>query len=322
MSTPEPIITDLEKAAAILRRGDLLALPTETVYGLAGDARDDRVVAKIYAAKGRPSFNPLIVHAADTHALRRLGVFNAVADALAKKFWPGPLTMVLPMQPNAGIARLVTANLPTIALRIPAHPMTQALLRRIDFPLAAPSANPSGRISPTTAQHVANYFSADSVAGILDGGPCAVGLESTIIDLSGDVPRILRPGRIGIADLRALLPMVSTAQPDDAVTAPGMLAQHYAPRVPLRLGYDNPCTNEALLAFGPDIPHGFKAVVNLSTRGDVIEAAANLYAALHALDQPEKYNGIATMSLPETDLGQAIHDRLRRAAHTGGSCKT
>lgn len=318
MTKPPAIIQDVHNAAAILQRGEILAVPTETVYGLAGDATRDKVVAKIYTAKGRPEFNPLIVHTSSLAAAEMLAEFTPLARRLAEKFWPGPLSLVLPLRAGAGIARLVTANLPTIALRVPAHPVIQQLLRQLPFPLAAPSANPSGRISPTSAQHVQDYFTVHNVAAILDGGPCQYGLESAIIDASGPVPRLLRLGSIARQELSAIAPNLTDAAGDGKITAPGMLLKHYAPRLRLRIGCDNANPGEALLAFGPDVPLGFAAVLNLSPTGDLTEAAANLYRHLHALDRPEKFSGIATMILPQTGLGEAITDRLRRAAAGSG----
>ena len=318
MTQPPAIIQDVHNAAAILQRGEILAVPTETVYGLAGDATRDEVVAKIYTAKGRPEFNPLIVHTASAAAAEMLAQFTPLARQLAEKFWPGPLSLVLPLRAGAGIARLVTANLPTIALRVPAHPVIQQLLRQLPFPLAAPSANPSGRISPTSARHVQDYFFEAVVSGILDGGPCQYGLESTIIDVSGPIPRLMRPGSIAREQLLAIAPNLMGVGVDNKITAPGMLLKHYAPRLRLRIGCDAPKPGEALLAFGPDVPLGFAAVLNLSTTGDLTEAAANLYRHLHALDRPEKFSGIATMILPQTGLGEAMADRLRRAAAGSG----
>jgi L-threonylcarbamoyladenylate synthase len=314
MPTIPPVIHDLTPAAARLRAGELIAVPTETVYGLAGNALDDLVVAKIYAAKNRPDFNPLIVHVPDLRAAMEYAAFSPAANKLAEKFWPGPLTMVLRQRAANKLSRLVTANLPTVAIRIPAHPKMQQLLSALPFPLAAPSANPSGMISPTLPEHVQRYFTADQVSAVLDGGPCAHGLESTIIDLSTDQPVLLRQGAVTSAELAAHLSGLREAVKGAAITAPGMLSRHYAPAIPLRLGCDNPRAGEALLAFGPSPPSGFATICNLSATGDLTEAAANLYRQMHILDRADLYVGIATMPIPAHGLGVAIIDRLSRAA--------
>ncbi|WP_415921365.1 L-threonylcarbamoyladenylate synthase [Tateyamaria sp. SN6-1] len=292
----------LAEAAQVLRAGALVAFPTETVYGLGGDARDGDAVAAIYAAKGRPSFNPLIVHVPDLAAAERIAQFDNAARQLAAAFWPGPLTLVLPLRSGHGIASLVTAGLDTVALRVPAHPVAQGLLRAFGAPLAAPSANPSGRISPTTAQHVVSGLGG-RIAGIVDGGPCAVGLESTII---GGAPlALLRAGGVPVEDVEAITGPLAAA--GAGVTAPGQLASHYAPDAALRLNAAAPGPGELFLGFGD-----MDCDVNLSPRSDLAEAAARLFDALHQLDamgQP-----IAVAPVPETGLGRAINDRLRRAA--------
>jgi L-threonylcarbamoyladenylate synthase len=304
--TPEAIT----RAAAVLRDGGLVAFPTETVYGLGGDATSDRAVAAIFAAKERPRFNPLISHVADLDAARRLGRFTPQAEALAAAFWPGPLTLVLPRLPGCPVSLLATAGLDTVAVRVPKHPVAQALLRAVDLPVAAPSANRSGRVSPTEAAHVAEELGS-RIAMILDGGPCAVGLESTVLDVTTDPPTLLRPGGVPAEALGPLqLPDRAGATP----RAPGMLASHYAPRLPVRLDAREARPHEALLGFGPgEAPPGFAAVRWLSRAGDLEEAAANLFAGLRALDRPE-YAGIAAMPIPAKGLGIAINDRLRRAA--------
>lgn len=300
----------LARAAALLGRGALVAFPTETVYGLGADARDGQAVAEIYAAKGRPSFNPLIVHLADADAARKLVHWSDRAEVLAAAFWPGPLTLVLPLRAGHGLSTLVTAGLETVALRVPAHPTARALLDRFGGPLAAPSANPSGRISPTTAEHVAAGLDG-RIAAILDDGPCTVGVESTIVDLSGEAPLLLRAGGLPREPLEAALgePMRDAPPPaaQAEVTAPGQLQSHYAPRASVRLNVTTPRPDEVLLGFGD-----MRCTENLSPTGDLTEAAARLFDLLHRLDatgQP-----IAVAPVPETGLGQAINDRLRRAA--------
>ena len=301
----------IDIAAEALRRGDLVAFPTETVYGLGGDATNDRAVARIFEAKGRPRFNPLIVHFPDRAAAEACVVFNDRATALADRFWPGALTLVLPRRKGCRLSLLVSAGLDTVAVRVPAHPDARRLLRTAGVPVAAPSANRSGRLSPTTAAHVVEDLG-DAVAVILDGGPCAIGLESTVLDLSGPRRTILRQGGIAQEEVEAALgEKVMVAGTDDtAPKSPGMLTSHYAPSLPVRLGATDRRPGEALLGFGPDCPD---AVLNLSERGDLVEAAANLFACLHDLDGPD-YRGIAVAPIPETGLGRAINDRLRRAA--------
>ncbi len=308
--------TAIAHAAALLRAGQLVALPTETVYGLGGDATNDRAVAAIFKAKGRPRFNPLIVHVRTVAYAETLAVFNAPARRAAARFWPGPLTLVLPRQPAAGLSLLASAGLDTVAIRVPAHPVAQALLREADRPIAAPSANRSGRVSPTEAAHVAEELGED-VALILDDGPTSVGLESTVLDLSGQSPVLLRPGAITLEALTELLGPVHLA--GSAVPkSPGMLASHYAPNLPVRLATGGARPGEALLAFGPSAPPGFAEVLWLSRSGDLAEAAANLFAMLRRLDRP-CFTAIAVMPIPEHGLGRAINDRLRRAAAPRGN---
>lgn len=289
-------------------------MPTETVYGLAADATNDRAVAKIYEAKGRPSFNPLIVHVADWAMARRFAGIPPLAEKLAAHFWPGPLTMVLPRRAANGVSHLVTAGLDTIALRSPAHPVARALIAATDRPLAAPSANPSGTVSPTTAAHVREGLGA-RVGLILDGGACPVGLESSIVKVDGERAILLRPGGVPREDLERVIGK-ALAAPSLSIEAPGMMASHYAPRASLRLDAAQPEAEEAFLAFGP-YPPARKNALNLSPSGDVGEAAANLFAHLRALDAlcTEKgLSGIAAAPVPMTGLGEAINDRLRRAA--------
>lgn len=305
----------LTEAATLLREGKLVAFPTETVYGLGADATNDKAVAAIYAAKGRPQFNPLIIHVADPKDLDALIEWNETAHLLAAQFWPGPLTLVLPRKKSATISLLASAGMDTLAVRIPSHPIAQNLIRKTGKPVAAPSANASGKLSPTTPQHVAESLG-DKVDMILAGGKSQVGLESTVISLIGK-PTILRHGGITKEQLEKLLGKVEVFQGTEneaTPLAPGMLASHYAPNLPLRLNATSVAPNEALLAFGPDIAIKGGAIrLNLSAVSDLNEAAANLFGMLRQLDQPQ-YTGIAVMPIPETGLGAAINDRLRRAA--------
>jgi L-threonylcarbamoyladenylate synthase len=302
------------EAGAVLRAGRLVAFPTETVYGLGADATNGQAVAGIFAAKGRPSFNPLIVHVADLEAAEKIGVFNTHARALAETFWPGPLSIVVAQRHDNGIADLATAGLTTIALRVPAHPTALALLRATGRPIAAPSANRSGRVSPTAAAHVAGDFSAAVVGLILDAGATSVGLESTVVDASGATVCLLRPGAVTAAQLEAVVGPISRAfDGGNAPTSPGQLASHYAPRALVRLNALTLQPDEALLAFGPTLPEHAGAVFNLSPTADLVEAAANLFAALRTLDATGA-RSIAVMPIPTAGLGEAINDRLVRAA--------
>ncbi len=304
----EPVNAEtLSRAAALIRGGRLVAFPTETVYGLGADATDDRAVAAIFAAKGRPSFNPLICHLPDIAAARALVDFDGRAERLAARFWPGALTLVLPRRADCPVSRLASAGLPTLAVRVPAHPVALALLAAVGRPVAAPSANPSGRLSPTTAVHVVEGLG-DRVALILDGGPCQVGVESTVVGLGGAEATLLRPGGVPAEAIEAEIGTLRAPESGD-IESPGMLESHYAPDRPLRLDAAEARPGEALLGFGADAPPG----PNLSPTGDLVEAAANLFALLHELDRPE-WRGIAVMAIPEQGLGRAINDRLRRAA--------
>ncbi len=294
------------EAARILRCGGLAAFPTETVYGLGADAGNDRAVAAIFAAKGRPSFNPLIVHVPDVAAARALAVFSPLAEALAARFWPGALTLVLPRRADAKLSLLVSAGLDTVALRVPAHPKALALLRETGLPLAAPSANASGSISPTTAAHVRESLGG-TVDFILDGGPTRLGLESTVIGFVDRHAVMLRPGAIAREEIEAVTGPLAKA--DGEIRSPGQLQSHYAPRAKLRLDARDVRAGESLLGFG-DAPG---AALNLSPRGELKEAAANLFAMLRALDA--KTDAIAVSPIPQHGLGEAINDRLTRAAH-------
>ncbi len=305
---PQAIAT----AAACLAAGGLVAFPTETVYGLGADARNGEAVARLYAAKGRPAFNPLIAHVASREAARRLAAFDAAADKLAAAFWPGPLTLVLPRLPACDVAELALAGLDTVAVRVPAHPIARALLEAFKAPIVAPSANRSGHVSPTSAAHVLADLRG-RIDMLIDAGPCTVGLESTIVACLGE-PTLLRPGGLPRADIERVLgrPLVVAAASDDAPLAPGMLASHYAPKARLRLDADGARADEALLAFGA-APGAGNPILNLSPRGDLIEAAANLFSHLRALDASGAER-IAVMKVPHEGLGEAINDRLARAA--------
>jgi L-threonylcarbamoyladenylate synthase len=309
---------DIAEAARLLRGGALVAFPTETVYGLGGDATDGRAVAAIFAAKGRPRFNPLISHLAASEQAAEYAELDERAREVAARFWPGPLTLVLPRRRDCAIALLASAGLDTVAMRVPAHTLAHALLNAVGRPIAAPSANRSGRVSPTTASHVREELG-DRIAAIIDGGPCAIGLESTVLDLSAGRAVLLRPGGIPVETLEAAIGPIDRPAPDaaDAPRSPGMLASHYAPALKLRLDAVAPLPGEALLAFGADPPSGFAEIGWLSRSGDLAEAAANLFAALRALDRPA-FSGIAVMPIPEHGLGAAINDRLRRAAAPRG----
>jgi len=307
----------IEAAAACLGQGGLVAFPTETVYGLGADAGNGEAVARLYAAKDRPAFNPLIVHVAELAAARRLAEFGAAAEALAAAFWPGPLTLVLPKRAGRGVADLALAGLDSMALRVPAHPVALALLKAFKGPVVAPSANRSGHVSPTSAAHVLTDLRG-RIDMVIDGGNCDVGVESTIVSLLGE-PTLLRPGGLAREQIERLLgrPLAVSVAADDApqkleIIAPGMLASHYAPKAKLRLNATSPRDGEALLAFGP-APRFAGTAFNLSPRGDLIEAAANLFSQLRALDASGA-KAVAVMSVPHEGLGEAINDRLTRAA--------
>lgn len=301
-------------AAAALRDGGLVAFPTETVYGLGADATNARAVAAIFEAKGRPRFNPLIVHVADAGDAADFAVLGPEARALAAAFWPGALTLVLNKRSDCAIADLATAGLDTLALRVPSHPVARALIRAADRPIAAPSANRSGHVSPTTAAHVEADLG-DKVAIILDDGPCPIGVESTVVDVSGPAPVLLRAGGVTREALETVLGAALASRIDnvDRPSSPGQLASHYAPRAVVRLDATEPRPGEAFLAFGPVATDHWGTVINLSPTGDLIEAAANLFAALRQLDATGA-GTIAVMPIPESGLGEAINDRLRRSA--------
>ncbi len=301
------------EAADVLRSGGLLAFATETVYGLGADARDGDAVASVYAAKGRPAFNPLIIHVADLATAERYGVFSDVARTLADAFWPGPLSLVVPVRGDAGLSSLVTAGLNTVAIRVPAHDGAQALLADFDGPVAAPSANPSGEISPTQVAHVMAGLDG-KIDGVLDGGACAVGLESTIV-LASDEVALLRAGGVAVEDLEAVL-QGPLARPEDPDTpqSPGQLASHYAPKAEVRIDAIEKRDGEILIGFGAVTG----ADLTLSETGSVTEAATNLFAVLHAADAMAEGRSIAISPVPMMGLGLAINDRLTRAAAERG----
>lgn len=307
MRVLKPTPSSIARAADALRRGGLVAFPTETVYGLGARADIGPAVARIYAAKGRPRFNPLIVHVPDLAAARRIAAFDARAELLGALFWPGPLTLVLPAR-GAGTCAAARAGLDSVGVRIPAHPVARALLRRAGVPVAAPSANPSGKLSPTTARDVAQGLG-PRVDLVLDGGACAVGLESTIVDLTESKARLLRPGGVPVEDIAAAIG--DLAAPEGTIKAPGMLSSHYAPRAALRLNVASPSAGEAYLGFG-GMPVDATGL-DLSPRGDLAEAARNLFGFLRALDRAGTAR-IAVAPIPGRGLGRAINDRLARAA--------
>ncbi len=298
----------IDRAVTLLRTGGLVAFPTETVYGLGGDARSDLAVARIFEAKGRPRFNPLIAHVADLEMAETLALFDGRARAVAAAFWPGPLTLVLPLRPEAGLSPLVTAELPTVAIRLPAHPVARALLRAFGGPLAAPSANPSGKISPTRADHVLAGLDG-LIEAVVDGGACAVGVESTILGLDGP-PSLLRPGGVPVEALEGLLGPLASGGNAAKPNAPGQLLSHYAPGAAVRLNAEAARSGEVRLGFGPGA-----ADLNLSPTGDLVQAAANLFHLLRQADALAGPQGtIAIAPIPDRGLGRAINDRLRRAA--------
>ncbi len=313
-----PCAAGIARAVATLAAGDIAALPTETVYGLAADASNGQAVARIFAAKGRPSFNPLICHVSGLGMAQMFGVFDPVSERLAHAFWPGPLTLVLPLREGAAIHPLVTAGLPTIALRAPKGVVCE-IITLLGRPVAAPSANSSGRISATTAQAVSDDLG-DAVPLIIDGGPSHVGLESTIVKVEGGKVRLLRPGGVPVEEIENVLGMKLERAGGGAVEAPGMLESHYAPNAVLRLNVDRALPGEALLAFGAKRAAGAanaSQMLNLSEAGDLTEAAANLFAHLLALDKGGART-IAVEPVPMRGLGEAINDRLARAAAPRG----
>jgi len=305
----------IAEAARLIRAGRLVAFPTETVYGLSADATNGEAVAAIFAAKGRPEFNPLIIHLAGILDAEKLVQFDDRARAVAAAFWPGPLSLILPRTETCPVNLLAGAGLQTLAVRVPAHPTAQALVKAAATPIAAPSANRSGEVSPTSAAHVVASLG-DAVDLIVDDGPCEIGLESTVLDLSQPEPMILRPGVISEDDLEPLVGKLATSEAQSAAPrSPGLLLRHYATRIPLRMMASAVAENEALLAFGPDPLKGARFTENLSSLGDIFEAASNLFAMMRILDRPD-CAGIAVMPVPDNGIGRAINDRLQRAAHT------
>lgn len=309
----------IARAGELIREGRLVAFPTETVYGLGADATDDRAVARIFEAKGRPRFNPLIVHVADAQVAEKHAVFSAEAKALARHFWPGGLTLVLPRRAETTLSLLVSAGLDTVAIRVPAHETAQALLKAAKRPIAAPSANASGKVSPTRAEHVMESLGHSTLlAMVLDGGACRLGLESTVIGFPEGIPTLLRPGAVARAEIEAVLGRrladADAASGEAGRASPGQLESHYAPGAPLRLNAREAGPDEVLLGFGPKA----KSSMNLSASGDMTEAAANLFAMLRALDATAGGKRIAVSPIPMEGLGEAINDRLKRAAAPRG----
>ncbi|MRG72695.1 threonylcarbamoyl-AMP synthase [Alphaproteobacteria bacterium HT1-32] len=311
-SIVEASSTGIDRAAGLLLTGGLVAFPTETVYGLGADATDDRAVARIFEAKGRPSFNPLICHLPSFEAAAEHVVLHDMAHVLAERFLPGALTLVLMRRPDCRVSLLASAGLPSLAIRIPAHPIARRLLEQVGRPVAAPSANRSGGITSTSAQHVASSLG-DGPDLILDGGPCQIGLESTVLDLTGDQPVLLRPGGVTQEEIEKLTGPVRLAASDDtAPKSPGQLTSHYAPSLPVMLDQVSSQPGGVHLGFGDS-----DGDLNLSPTGDLVEAAANLFAMMHQLDRrPARIMTIAP--IPDTGLGRAINDRLTRAAAPRG----
>lgn len=310
MSAPiVPVLPDtLALAVEILNEGGLVAMPTETVYGLAADASNPEAVVRLYEAKGRPRFNPLIAHVSGLPMAMREAVFSPLATSLAQKFWPGPLTLVLPVIPGGTVCDLARSGLQTVGLRCPSHMAANALIREFDRPVVAPSANRSGHVSPTRADHVAADL-ADRIDLILDGGPCEVGIESTIVAVEGDSVTLLRSGAVPAEALEAFIKKPLLRASGGGISAPGMLKSHYAPNARLRLNAEAPEPAEGYLGFGPGPREG----LNLSPEGDLAEAATKLFAMLRALDA--RFDRIAVAPIPQEGLGEAINDRLARAAH-------
>jgi L-threonylcarbamoyladenylate synthase len=305
---PEP--ANIRRAASLLEKGDLVVFPTETVYGLGGDARSDSAVAHIFAAKNRPTFNPLIVHTLNLESAAEFGFFNKTASALAQYFWPGPLTLVVPRKKEANLSLLAVAGLDTVALRVPSHPIAQALLKAFDNPIVAPSANKSGYLSPTEAWHVQNSLGRE-VPFIIDGGQTYRGLESTILQVMDEEVILLRHGALSQEDIEVFLGKKLSIKSSEEINAPGQLTSHYSPRLSLRLNVVDPRPGEAFIAFGQT---DHLAILNLSEDANLREAAANLFSFLHNLDYPDLYTGIAVAPIPKVGIGAAINDRLERAA--------
>jgi len=301
-----PIETQIQNAVRTLENGDLVVFPTETVYGLGADATNATAIAKIFATKNRPSFNPLIVHVASLEMAKELVEFNSVAEKLAEKFWAGALTLVLPKKDDCDIPSIASAGLDTLAIRVPAHKIAHDLLTKFGRPIVAPSANISGKISPTEYSHI----SFKNIP-ILQGEKCEIGLESTVIDVTGELPTILRHGFITEEEIRKTVGELGIV--GGKIKSPGMMQKHYAPTLPVRLNVSEPKADEAFLTFGDNPCCGAKCVLNLSPKGDLIEAATNLFSMLHELDKPEEFSSIAVAPIPNIGIGKAINDRLTRA---------
>ena len=299
----------LQRARLAIQAGDIVAFSTETVYGLGADATNNQAVAKIFKTKGRPRFNPLIVHVLNENDAKILVSWNSAANKLSRAFWPGPLTLVLPRLPGCKVSFLASAGLDTLAIRVPSHNLARKLLSSTDCPIAAPSANKFGRMSPTTALHVDEEFGPELTL-ILDGGPCALGLESTVVDLTTKRPVLLRPGSITNEEIGTVIGPIATATQHSKIKSPGMLDRHYAPKASLRLNVNAPVDGEVLVGFGPLAPDG---AVNLSPTGDLLEAATNFFSTLRELDSAGNKK-LAIMPIPTSGLGFAINDRLKRAA--------
>ena len=308
----KPELRTIESAVGLLRLGNIVSFPTETVYGLGADATNSAAIAKVFAAKNRPTFNPLIVHLSDPSEAEHYVEMNEIALALAFAFWPGPFTMVLPLKDNSPISDLITVGLDTVAIRVPANKVAHKLLETFGGPIAAPSANKSGHISPTTAHHVDGEFG-DELEMIIDGGPCDKGIESTIVQVMDDQIILLRPGSITAEDIKIItnIKVITIIEPTDNPVAPGQLKSHYAPNAKMRLNADEPKDGEAYLAFGKTSAHD--NMLNLSSIGDLEEAAANLFSMMRVLDDLD-LKTIAVAPIPMSGLGLAINDRLTRAA--------
>ena len=309
MGTSDLSNLKIKDASNLLRAGELVAFPTETVYGLGADATNDSAVAKIFEIKGRPQFNPLISHLPSAHHAFEFGVFSTIAKELALTFWPGPITFVVPRSNKCPISWLASAGLETVAIRVPDHPVARELLELANVPVAAPSANLSGKISPTRPEHVREEFGSN-IFSILEGGDCRVGLESTVLDLSGSTPILLRPGRVTQRQLEMKVGKIKMATRTDTISSPGMLASHYAPEAEVRIGATTSIEGEAFLGFGET---SFEPYPNLSPRGDLVEAASNLFHLMRELDKKNP-KCIAVAPIPKKGLGIAINDRLKRAA--------
>ena len=308
----KPTAEAIIMASDILKKGEVVSFPTETVYGLGADATNSDAIAKIFSAKNRPSFNPLIIHLPNTQMVEKYVELSQLTKDLSNIFWPGPFTMVLPLKKNSGISTLITAGLETVAIRVPSHPVAHTLLNEFNGPIAAPSANKSGQISPTTAQHVDQEFG-DELELIIDGGPCDNGLESTIVKVVYDQLTILRPGNVTVEEIQEKIEVkiVTDTQPTDNPIAPGQLKSHYAPNANVRLNVINPEMNEAYLAFGDT--NQVENMLNLSPSGDLEEAASNLFSMMRSLDQLN-LKTISVAPIPKSEVGVAINDRLERAA--------